>query len=78
MLVGDDFHLWQQAEKNFDGIEAMVDYYKKHPELNIEAKFSTFSFYISEITQDYLATNKNPSPSKHGDSFPYIENEWTS
>jgi len=78
MLVGDDFHLWQQAEKDFDGIEAMVDYYNKHPEFNIEAKFSTLSQYISEMTQDYLATNKNPLPSKHGDFFPYIENEWTS
>jgi len=78
MLVGDDFHLWQQAEKDFNGIEEMIKYYKEHPEMNIEAKFSSLSEYMAEMTTDYKAAHKEPLPSKYGDFFPYIENEWTS
>jgi len=79
MLVGDDFHLWKEAEKDFDGIEAMINHFKNNPTFGIEAKFSTLSQYIQEVSQDFLENpNQEELPSKYGDFFPYIENEWTS
>jgi len=78
MLVGDDFHLWKDAEKDFDGIEAMIKYFQDNSHFGIEAKFSTLSEYIQELTHDYLPNAKEELPSKSGDFFPYIENEWTS
>ena len=78
LLVGDDFHLWRESEKDFLGIDAMIDYYNnQNPDKGLKVKYSTLSEYVEEFTKDVEAS-KVQLPEKHGDFFPYIENQYTS
>jgi len=76
-LVGDDFHLWQESEKDYRGIENTIKYFEERPEYGIKVKFSGLGEYIKDLAKDYQELYPNTKlPEKSDDFFPYIENTW--
>jgi len=75
--ICDDFLLWRGAETDYDGIEALIQYFAERPELGIKAKFSHLGDYLGQVKQDLKKMTPQPNlPVKHDDFFPYVEKKW--
>lgn len=77
-LVCDDFYLTKDAERDYDGLEAITNHFIAHPEFGIKPKYSSLQEFLDESKQDLI--NQGPDfklPEKYSDFFAYVDNKWT-
>lgn len=75
-LVCDDFYLTKDAERDYDGLEAIMEHFETHPEFGIKPKYTSLKGYLDEAKQD-LVKEQHKLPEKLNDFFAYVDNKWT-
>ncbi|XP_059214046.1 alpha-mannosidase 2 [Centropristis striata] len=74
--LGDDFRFVDASEwdAQFTNYQKLFDYFDKHPELHVKARFGTLSDYFQAL-QRRLSTAGDSLPTLRGDFFTYADRD---
>lgn len=74
--LGDDFRFVESSEwdAQFGNYQALFDYYDRHPEPHVKARFGTLSDYFSALHRR-LSAAETTLPTLRGDFFTYADRD---
>lgn len=74
--LGDDFRFVESSEwdAQFSNYQKIFDYFDRHPELHIKARFGTLSDYFGALHR-HLEAAGSPLPRLRGDFFTYADRD---
>jgi len=71
--VGGDFEWSGNAERHFQGLEFLIDFFHGQPFFGLNPYFSTPSNYTNAVYTEFLAGRTKPLSTKQDDFMPYVD-----